>query len=278
MKVGTQRNNISGVGKQQKSQSEKEAGVSFVPRLFLPGLSGIRDSITLDESASRYLTKVLRLKAGDLLRGFDAKGFEYELCLQTADERQAQALVKSRREKKENGDTVHITLGQSLPKAAKMDLILRQGTEAGVNRFIPLLSRRSISRPDEERRDHKKERWQKIIVEASRQCGRPDIPRLDPVALWSETLAKFSDFDLVLMPYEKEAPTLQTVLKSKCGARNILILIGPEGGWAPEEVEEASLNGAFSVHLPTPILRTETAGIAVVSMLKFFFADRDDSK
>ena len=85
------------------------------------------------------------------------------------------------------------------------------------------------------------------------------------------------EFDLVLLPYEKEAPTLQTVLKSKNGAWRILALIGPEGGWDPQEVEEAAQKGALSVHLPTPILRTETAGIAVVSMLRFHFADRDDT-
>jgi 16S rRNA (uracil1498-N3)-methyltransferase len=251
--------------------------VSFVPRLFLPGLSGIRDEITLDEFASRYLTKVLRLKAGDKVLGFDGKGFEFELCLKTTDERHAQVSLKGRGEKEESGTSVRITLGQSLPKAAKMDLILRQGTEAGVNRFIPLLTRRSVSRPDENQQGHKTQRWQKIIVEACRQCGRKDVPALDPITSWAEGLAKFQEFDLVLIPYEKEAPTLQTVLKSKSAAKNVLALIGPEGGWAPEEVEEASLKGALSVHLPTPILRTETAGVAVISMLKFFFADCDDS-
>jgi 16S rRNA (uracil1498-N3)-methyltransferase len=252
--------------------------LSFVPRLFLPGLADNRDEITLDESASRYLTKVLRLRAGDKLLGFDGKGFDYELCLQTVDERLAQVSVKGRRGKEETGEAVRITLGQSLPKAGKMDLILRQGTEAGVNRFIPLLTRRSISRPDENQRDHKTQRWQKIIVEACRQCGRQDLPELDPVTLWAEVLNQFLNFDLVLLPYEKEAPTLQTVLKSKSGAKRILVLIGPEGGWAPEEVKEAAQKGALSVHLPTPILRTETAGMVVASMLKFFYADADDPK
>jgi 16S rRNA (uracil1498-N3)-methyltransferase len=251
--------------------------VSFTPRLFLPGLAGATGPIPLDESASRYLTKVLRLKAGDLFLGFDGEGFEYELCLQTAEAGQAQASIRSRREKEQTSARVKITLGQSLPKAAKMDLVLRQATEAGVNRFIPLVTRRSISRPDDQKKDHKKERWQKIIVEACRQCGRKDIPALDPVTAWAEGLAKFLEFDLVLMPYEKEAPTLQTVLKSKSGAGNILVLIGPEGGWDPEEVQEASQKGAFSVHLPTPILRTESAGIVTASMLRFFFADAENS-
>jgi len=80
------------------------------------------------------------------------------------------------------------------------------------------------------------------------------------------------------LPDEKEAPTLQTVLKSKIGVRNILVLVGPEGGWAPEEVHKASEQGALPVHLPTPILRTETAGVAMVSMLRFFYSYADDPK
>jgi 16S rRNA (uracil1498-N3)-methyltransferase len=252
--------------------------LSFVPRLFLPGLADNRDLITLDESASRYLTKVLRLKEGDTILGFDGKGFEYELCLQTAHEGHAQVSLKGRMQKEETGAAVKITLAQSLPKASKMDLVLRQGTEAGVNRFIPLITRRSISRPDEDQRYHKNQRWQKIVVEACRQCGRADIPPVDPVTSWDGCLAKFSEFDLVLLPYEKEAPTLQTVLKSNGEAQNVLVLIGPEGGWDPQEVLEASQKAACSVHLPTPILRTESAGMAVASMLRFFFAVREDSK
>jgi len=94
---------------------------------------------------------------------------------------------------------------------------------------------------------------------------------LDPVTDWEKGLGLFSQFDLVLLPYEKEAPTLKTVLESKDSARRILILVGPEGGWSAEEVRQAEDKGASAVHLPTPILRTETAGIAIVSMVRFFF-------
>ncbi len=245
--------------------------MSFIPRLFLPMVPENQQEITLDESASRYLVKVLRFTKGSIFKGFDSQGRQYDLALKETDAKQAIASVVARHEKNSISAGVFVALGQSLPKAGKMDLILRQATEAGVNRFIPLVTQRSISRPNVAQYDHKIDRWQKILKEACRQSGRNDVPKLDSVADWSEALKLFGEFDQVLLPYEKEAPTLKTVLVSNPSAVKILVLVGPEGGWAKEEVREAEEKGAAPVHLPTPILRTETAGIAIVSMIRFFY-------
>ena len=243
--------------------------MSFSPRLYLPAVPPDAKEIALDPMASHYLVKVLRLSEGTRFIGFDPQAFQYELTLEKQDPAQAVVKVHSRTAPslKLQGQ---IALGQSLPKASKMDTILRQGTEVGVHRFIPLVTQRSVSRPDDSGKDHKNERWQKILVEACRQCGRNDVPRLDAVTDWKDGLDLFAEFDHVLLPYEKEAPTLNTVLESKGPAGKILILIGPEGGWSPDEVKEASDRGACPIHLPTPILRTETAGVVVVSMVRFF--------
>ena len=250
--------------------------MSFIPRLFLPNVSPEQKEIVLDESSTRYLVKVLRLVEGAHFFGFDPQSIQYELVLKNADSNQALAQILFRSEQNKRDSQGLIALGQSLPKAAKMDLILRQGTEVGVNRFIPLVTQRSISRPESSGRDHKNERWQKILVEACRQCGRNDVPKLDPVIEWDKGLELFKEFDLVLLPYEKEAPTLHTVLESRNSAGKILILVGPEGGWSLEEVREAEEMGAHAVHLPTPIMRTETAGVAVVSMIQFFKSQTPD--
>ncbi|HXL72837.1 MAG TPA: RsmE family RNA methyltransferase, partial [bacterium] len=194
---------------------------------------------------------------------------EYELALNQTDAIPVTAKILSRREKSKTHTGNWIVLAQSLPKGPKIDLILRQGTEAGVNRFIPLVTQRSISRPDESQFEHKNNRWQKILVEACRQCGRNDLPQLDEVTDWKRCLELFGEFDQVLLPYEKEAPTLKTVLESNNTAQKILVLVGPEGGWSKDEVQEAQLRGAAAVHLPTPILRTETAGLAIVSMIQY---------
>ena len=250
--------------------------MSFIPRLFLPTVPGNQNEITLDESVSRYLVKVLRFTEGSIFKGFDSQGYQYELVLKKINAGQSIASVLVRHEKNTVEAKVSIALGQSLPKAAKMDLILRQATEAGVNRFIPLVTQRSVSRPDTSQYDHKSNRWKKILMEACRQCGRNDIPQLDSVTDWPEVLELFGQFDQVLLPYEKEAPTLKTVLESNPAAGKILVLVGPEGGWAKQEVREAEEKGAAPVHLPTPILRTETAGVVIVSMVQFFYGSMLD--
>ncbi len=244
--------------------------MSFIPRLFLPPISPDQKEILLDELASRYLVKVLRLAEGSKFFGFDNQGFQYDLTLKNTGSHSVTASVLLRKPIDTGISQGVLVLAQGLPKASKMDLILRQGTEVGLDRFIPLVTRRSISRPDVSQHEHKNERWQKILVEACRQCGRNDLPRLDPVTSWNDLLGSFQEFDLVLLPYEKEAPTLASVLESRNHAGKILILIGPEGGWSTEEVREAEEKGALPVHLPTPILRTETAGVAVAAMLQFF--------
>lgn len=245
--------------------------MSFIPRLFLPQVPPGQIEVQLEASASSYLVKVLRFTEGAPLKGFDDSGCEYDLVLAGADSQAARARIVSRKEASASNPAVRITLAQSLPKAAKMDLVLRQGCEAGAHRFIPFLSRRSVSRPEPSQFDHKNDRWGKILVEACRQSGRNQVPQLDAVTEWKDLLTRFKEFDLVLLPYEKEAPTLRTVLESKSGVRSVLVLIGPEGGWDPEEVNEAEAQGAVAVHLPTPILRTETAGVSIVSMLQFFY-------
>lgn len=246
--------------------------MSSIPRLYLSKVGVGQVEVLLEPSASSYLVKVLRFTEGAPLKGFDADGREYDLVLAGVGPEGARVRIVSRKETAAEGAAIRITLAQSLPKASKMDLVLRQGCEAGAHRFIPFLSRRSVSRPEASQFGHKNDRWAKILVEACRQCGRAQVPRLDPVTEWKDLLPLFREFDLVLLPFEKEAPTLRTVLESRPEARDLLVLIGPEGGWDPEEMGEAEGRGALPVHLPTPILRTETAGVAVLSMLQFFYS------
>lgn len=248
--------------------------MSFIPRLFLPALSKGQTEITLEEHLSRYLVKVLRLNEGGRFVGFNSSGLQCELIVRKADPASAVAVVTGPIERGTSQSGVHIALGQSLPKASKMDLILRECTEVGVHRFIPIVTQRSVSRPEPAQFVHKAQRWRKILVESCRQCGRNDIPHLDPVKKWEEVTQMFADFELVLIPYEKEAPALRTVLESKPFTRKLLLLIGPEGGWSKEEIKEAEEKGAFPVHLPTPILRTETAGVAVISMVQYFLSPK----
>jgi len=248
--------------------------MSFIPRIFLPDGFADGEEMALDEPTSRYLSQVLRLETGAPLMGFDAGQRVFQLRFQKLENRQVWVQKISEESKSLEGTGRQIALGQSLPKAAKFDLILRQGTELGVQRFIPMVTRRSVSRPETSRFDHKQDRWLKIMVEACRQSGRNDVPILDPIRDWAQAIELFQEFDLVLMPYEKEAPTLRTVLESHPKVERVLALVGPEGGWDPEEISEARDRGAFPVHLPTPILRTETAGLVITAMIQYELGER----
>jgi len=248
--------------------------MSFVPRVFLPDGFSLGTEMALDEPTSHYLSQVLRLEAGDALMGFDTGQKVFQLQFLKIENRRVWVKKTSEESKLQDGPNLQIALGQSLPKASKFDLILRQGTELGIHRFIPMVTQRSVSRPEDSQFNHKHDRWLKILVEACRQSGRNDVPMLDPIRDWGHSLDLFQGFDLVLMPYEKEAPTLRTVLESHPSVNKVLTLVGPEGGWAPEEIQEARSRGAFPVHLPTPILRTETAGLVVTAMIQYELGER----
>ncbi len=243
--------------------------MSSVPRIFLQETPLAGSTLSLDPALSHYLAKVLRLEANAPFVGFDPQGSEYEMILLSANAQGSEARVL-RQTQQAPAQSLQIALGQGLPKGSKMDLILRQGTEMGIHQIIPLLTERSVSRPEPSQWAHKRDRWQKILVEACRQCGRRDVPELKPMTDWETLLSCFKDYDLVLLPYEKEAPSLKSVLESNSESRRILVLIGPEGGWAPGEVEQAQAHGACVTHLPVPILRTETAGLAAAAMIQFF--------
>ena len=206
--------------------------MSSVPRIFLQETPLAGSTLSLDPALSHYLVKVLRLETKAAFVGFDSQGAEYEMTLLNANAQGADALVL-RQTQQAPAESLMIALGQGLPKGSKMDLILRQGTEMGIHQIIPLLTERSVSRPEPSQWEHKKDRWQKILVEACRQCGRRDVPELKAITDWEGLLPSFKDYDLVLLPYEKEAPSLKSVLESNPQSRRILVLIGPEGGWAP---------------------------------------------
>jgi 16S rRNA (uracil1498-N3)-methyltransferase len=228
---------------------------------------------SLDAPTLHYLTHVLRMKAGDRFRGFDAMGAAYDLILEAHSNGELVARVIQRHPAAMTA-AISITLAQSLPKGPKFDIILRQGTEMGVNAFLPFLSDRGISRPDEDGALHKRDRWEKLLIEACRQCGRADVPKLHHLSNWLEVLEGVPAHDLTLFLYEKEALPLKAALETKPQARTVMLIAGPEGGWTAEEAGDAMKAGAHPVHLPTPILRSETSGLAASAMVRFHYADR----
>ncbi len=238
-------------------------------RIFLNRASQINEVLSLELNVTHYLYSVLRMRTGDFLNGFDALGNTYNLRIVEIDSMFSKIVVESIQAAKP--DLLEVDLAQSLPRSTKMDLILRQGVEVGVHAFFPLVTRRTVSRPDVESWQGKQKRLEKIIIEACRQCRRNQVPNLNLPIKFLEFLKYFKNYDLVLMPYEHQALDLSATLQHHPTAQKILVLIGPEGGWDPEEIHQAMQLQAEVVHLPTPILRTETAGIVAVSMIFYAY-------
>jgi len=221
-----------------------------------------------DPAGSHYLVRVLRVVPGDSFHGFDASaaGYRLEWVSPEMGFKVLERILPS------GGCVPTLSLAQGLPKGPKFELVLRQCTEAGVRSFFPLLTERTVVRLEPDEREGKRLRWDRILQEASRQCGRDDVPELSAPLTWDEGLATLGSFDLVLMLYEGDARPLRQVLGSHPDARRVLLLVGPEGGWSAREVEQAVGRGAQTVHLPMPILRTETAPLVAASMVRFHYS------
>jgi 16S rRNA (uracil1498-N3)-methyltransferase len=162
-----------------------------------------------------------------------------------------------------------LRLLQALPKGDKLDLVLQKGTELGVTVFQPLLSRRTLARAESSRQA----RWQRIVCEAARQSRRPRLPRLEPLCSLGEALGKVAE-PLRLVLWEESARPLREVLPETPPA-GMALLIGPEGGFAAEEIASVVAAGFAPVHLGPRILRTETAGLAASAVLQFVYGDWD---
>ena len=213
----------------------------------------------------KHIAKVLRLRAGDPVQLCDGNGNECDAVIASVAsdavtfDTQPWRMAKSE-------PSVSVTLFQCLPKAGKMETIIQKCVELGACGFVPVQSLRCVVvlKPPYEGRI---ERWQRVSEEAAKQSRRGVIPMVDnPVAL---DKLDFSAFDTVLVAFENERTvSLKTALREQCGKR-IAILIGPEGGFSDAEIETLAKKGARSVSLGTRILRTETAGMAMLAQIMY---------
>jgi 16S rRNA (uracil1498-N3)-methyltransferase len=165
----------------------------------------------------------------------------------------------------------HLTLLQGMPKGEKLELVLQKGTELGVNQFLLTPMARSVGRLKAERAGKRMQRWQKIVLEAARQSGQPYLPQVLPQQSFVRALTAV-EADLKLLLWEESGRPLSQVLPS-AAPRSIIVGVGPEGGITPEEAGKAEKAGYLPVSLGPRILRTETAGLAVMAILQYLYGD-----
>ncbi|MBO4897195.1 MAG: 16S rRNA (uracil(1498)-N(3))-methyltransferase [Clostridia bacterium] len=229
-----------------------------MPRFFVPKDNISDHKITICGEDVLHIGKVLRLRKGDEITVCDGAGTDYECAIDAVSKKEViVSIMSSSQNVCEDG--VKITLYQSLPKASKMDFVIQKCVELGIDAFTPFISARSVAKGD------KSGRYRKISLEAAKQCGRGCVPSVSDITDFDGALKSLMENELAIFAYEEEKDiALKSVLKEKT-PKSIGIMIGPEGGFAPEEAEKAKAAGALCVTLGKRILRTETAGMVVLA-------------
>ncbi|MBW2636519.1 MAG: 16S rRNA (uracil(1498)-N(3))-methyltransferase [Deltaproteobacteria bacterium] len=240
------------------------------PRIFSPEILNEGRLLELERENSQYIQNVLRLRKGDLISLFDGRGSEYAAAITELSE--GNITVEIGAKKNARLPALKITLAQSLPKGSKMDFIIQKSTELGVDRIIPFISSRSIPRLSENKALERRKRWERIAVEASRQCGRAKIPEVTTIATFEEMLNLREEESLGILLWEDESERgIKEILRDeRCGdSENFFVIVGPEGGFLKEEAEKAVARDFISATLGTLILRAETAPLAILSILQY---------
>ena len=233
-------------------------------------LKKITDEVTISGSDANHLARSLRAKRGDKITAVDGTGNCAILELINFDKETIKAkrigeLQKIVVEKK-------IVLADCLPKQNRFDNIIEKATELGVEKIIPLISERTIARPGGNRAQNKIERWQRIAKEAAEQCARDTIPEIETLRElddWLKEIPPPDEETLFLFCWELEQNTTVREVLSLNKDKNIIVLIGPEGGFSEREVSEIKSAGGVSVTLGKRILKTDTAAISVLAMINY---------
>ena len=225
--------------------------------------------VSLSDAASTHISRALRLKVGDKICLFNGLNQE---CLATISQIDKRAVeVKLDEVNCINRESpFKITLVQALSKGERFDLVVQKAVELGVHQLIPVITERTVVKLDEKRRQKKLSHWQGIIESASEQCGRNALMQLEPIQPLKQYLASCNQekTHYILDPYS--AMALKSLPKPK---QDAAFIIGPEGGFNPQEAQNLTQAQVTPISLGPRILRTETAAIAICSIFQAIWGD-----
>ena len=235
-----------------------------MPRFFVPAPPDVGGTAVITGDDARHIAGALRMAPGEPLTLCDGAGQDY-LCRIESLARDAVTLRVERSEKSIGESSLSATLYMGLPKADKLELVIQKSVELGAVRIVPTVTARSIARIDPRDSEKKTARWQKIAAEAAGQSGRGIIPTVEPPITLRAALPRLAR-ENVLLCYEGGGAPLGDLVSP--ADESVSLLIGPEGGFAPEEVEAVVAGGGRLATLGTRILRCETAPLAALAILQ----------
>ncbi len=227
--------------------------VDFIPQ----------DTVILDSEQSRHIAKSLRMKVGDMLTLSCGDGNDYGCMIDNIANNEV-VLSVCYKQVNNSEPTVKVHLYQGVPKGDKLEDIVQKCTELGITSITPVLTDRSVSRPDDKAAKKKQARYQKIALESAQQSGRGIIPEIRPMQKLKDAVTK-DDSQVKILFYEGGGLRLKDIIKNDVDA--ISVYIGPEGGFAKEEVELIKSNGGIVATLGKRILRTQTAPVAALTSI-----------
>lgn len=226
--------------------------------------------ITGDEA--HHIRDVMRLKCLDKITAFDGTGKEYICIITSIDARSVTVEIVDTR-LIPNVEKLRITLIQAIPKKEKMDYIVEKATELGANRILPVVTARTIVDWDQKKRTSAVARWQKIALETSKQCGRIDIPEVGAIGSFDDAASLAGDHDIAMIAaLSDSAVPIKNALKV-IEPSSAVIAIGPEGDFTQDEIDKAVEAGFKLIDLGPRVLKSDTAGLAVLSILNYEFRD-----
>jgi 16S rRNA (uracil1498-N3)-methyltransferase len=234
-------------------------------RFFVEGVRQAGSVVEIGGSDAHKMAHVLHLHPGDAIEVIDSGANAFAASIEELGRVVRVRLIETLAGD-HSGVRLQTDVAQAVPKGQRMDFVVEKTTELGAGAIIPFYSERSVARGVGAA---KLERWRRIARTAALQCGRRDVPPiLDPVS-FDELLVRFSEYDLVLFPWELAPPVSlrESLLAALRDARHMLVVIGPEGGFAHDEAEAACERGAKLLSLGPRILRSETAAMVLLAVI-----------
>lgn len=229
------------------------------------------ENVTITGSDVNHIKNVLRMRSGEKVVICNGQGKDFYCIIAEVSENQILAKVLQEEETKTELGT-KLYLFQGLPKKDKMELIIQKAVELGVYEIVPVITKRTIVKIEDKKKEAKKmERWQNICESAAKQSMRGIIPVVKEPMSYKEALKYAADLNAAVIPFEHEQGMENTrnKIKSLPGKKSVGVFIGPEGGFEDAEISEAIEQGIAPVTLGKRILRTETAGLTILSILMY---------
>lgn len=238
---------------------------------FFSSFSNISEDkiIIADKEQVHHIKDVLRLRTSDCVVIFDERGNEYNCVIARISSR-ILLNIQTRRAAFRPQKGPRITIACAIPKKSRFDDIVDKLTQLGVDKIIPLDTERVVVKLDKHKKLSRQKRWEKIALSAAQQSHRAMLPVIEPIKNIREVLSESQGFDLKLIPaLIDERKSLKEIF-ARSQARNILVLIGPEGDFTPREVALAKEAGCIPVTLGDSVLRVETAAVVAAAFIRLY--------